>query len=114
MTKLIDDLSVYGVDAKDVLERFVGDEELYRDCLMLFVNDNAFSELGSALECKDYATAFEKAHLLKGVCANLGLAVLLEKICVLVETLRERKTEGLDEMYRAVIDSIEALRTILS
>ena len=52
MTKLIDDLSAYGVDAKDVLERFVGDEELYRDCLMLFVNDNAFSELGSALECR--------------------------------------------------------------
>lgn len=113
MSKLTEKLSVYGVNIPAVLERFVGDEEMYYHCLNLFIDDKAFSELGYALDTGDYKTAFEKAHSLKGVSANLGLKPLFDAICDIVDPLRTGKTQGLDELYGNVMKALEQVKALM-
>ena len=118
MSELTERLTAYGVDVPLALERFVGDEEMYVHCLDLFINDKAFPELGYALDAADFKTAFEKAHSLKGVSANLGLQPLYEKICEIVEPLRAVDTvipslSELDAQYKAVLDGLEVVKGLI-
>ena len=106
-------LAAYGVDLPMVLERFVDDEEMYLHCIDLFINDKAFPELGYAIEAGDYKTAFEKAHSMKGVSSNLGLQPLFEIICEIVEALREGKTDGLDVLYKKVLEGLEKVKELV-
>ncbi len=113
MSKLTEKLSVYGVNIPAVLERFVGDEKMYIHCLHLFVDDKTFPELGYAIDAGDYKTAFEKAHSLKGVSANLGLKPLFDTICDIVDPLRAGETQGLDELYGNVMIALEQVKAIM-
>lgn len=102
MNNFISKLNEYGANTKDALERFVDDEDLYKDCVVLFSDDEAFAMLGQALENQNYSAAFDCAHTLKGVAANLGLDPLLKAVCEIVEPLRHGDFEGLAEKYEAV------------
>lgn len=113
MSELTARLAAYGVEIPEVLERFVGDEEMYADCLALFATDKAFPELGYAIDAGDYKTAFEKAHSLKGVSANLGLQPLFEAVCSIVEPLRREETEGLKSLYDNVLAELDKVKTLL-
>ncbi|HAG04915.1 MAG TPA: Hpt domain-containing protein, partial [Lachnospiraceae bacterium] len=43
--------------------------------------------------------AFEQAHTLKGVCANMGLISLLESVSGITEILRSKSYDGLKEEF---------------
>ena len=64
-----------------------------------FTEDKSFGNLEKALNEKDYKQAFEEAHTLKGVSANLSLTPLCEAICKVVEDLRHEKYLTLDDDY---------------
>lgn len=117
MSELTERLAAYGVDVPLTLERFVDDEVMYAQCLDLFINDKAFPELGYALDARDYKTAFEKSHSLKGVSANLGLQPLYELISEIVEPLRtaasnEPDINALNAQYKKVLDGLERVRAL--
>lgn len=118
MSALTERLAAYGVDVPLALERFVGDEDMYLYCLDLFINDKAFPELGYALDALDFKTAFEKAHSLKGVSANLGLQPLYDEICEIVEPLRaaDKTPPDINELsirYKKVLDGLEIVKTLV-
>lgn len=110
MSKLLEKLSAYGVDIETVMERFVDDEELYKDCFIMFINDEGFSKLGESIRKKDYVSAFDYAHMLKGVSANLGLTRLLKEICNIVEPLRHEEYDNLDKQYEDMEDALEEIK----
>lgn len=119
MSELTEKLSAYGVDVPLAMERFVGDEDMYLYCLELFISDKAFPELGYAIDAMDYKTAFEKAHSLKGVSANLGLQALYDSICEIVEPLRaaDKNIPDINDLkakYKTVLDSLEVVKTLVS
>lgn len=114
MSELLNRLSAYGVDIPSVLDRFVGDEELYDKCLFMFFEDKAFSELSAALNAKNYQLAFESAHTLKGVSANLGLTPLYDAICKVVEALRIGDNDKAQLESAGVRDEFERLKKIVS
>ena len=80
MSKLTDLLNVYGADTIPTMERFLQDEEMYLDCLLSFSKDEGFQKLEAALQEKNFSAAFDDAHMLKGVAANLGLTPLYKTI----------------------------------
>lgn len=84
----IDSLNSLGVDLDETLERFVGNEDLYFKCLNKFLSDKNFSHLMEAIKDEDPAEAFEAAHALKGVSANLGLDNLYEQMKIITEVFR--------------------------
>lgn len=113
MTEILRKLQDYGANIDTAINRFMGDEELYISCLHSFADDPGFSKLGEALESKDLTHAFEYAHALKGVAANLSLTPLLNRICDIVEPLREKKGSDWNSLYQNILQELHKIREIL-
>lgn len=103
MAKFFIELNAYGADINGALERFLGDEELYADCLNQFAEDLNFAALKQAIDGKDYESAFNYAHSLKGVAGNLGLVPLYNAISELVDMLRADEYKNLDKKHDDII-----------
>lgn len=114
MSIFIDKLSAYGVNIEEVMERFVNDEDLYYTCLLSFMEDTSFKTLSEAIENGDFTCAFEQAHTLKGVSANLGLTGILKAISSIVESLRNNEYNNLQHLFRIVLIEKEKVEQILS
>ena len=78
----------YGMDWDRTMERFGYDESLYLECLSMLLEDPNPGRLHSALSSGDLSAAFDAAHTLKGVAANMGLLPLHSAVSALVEPLR--------------------------
>lgn len=113
MMNVLDDLRDWGCDVEGALERFVGDEELYRVCLNTVLSDKAFAGLGAALKDGDVQEAFDHAHTLKGVLANMGLTPMYDITVDLVEPLRSGKADNLLSVYEKLMEAKEKLTDIL-
>ncbi len=114
MSRLTDELSRYGCDMNTTLERFLGDEDFYEKCLIEMLDDSSFEQLGVALEKKDVKTAFESAHTLKGLAANMGLDSMLDIVVELVEPLRNGMIDGLDITYKKLMAEKKAYDDIVN
>lgn len=78
----------WGIDAPTTLERMCGDKVFYQECLVSFVHDENFALLQEAIDAENVCQAFDTAHTLKGVAANLGLRPFVTVIAPFVEELR--------------------------
>jgi len=85
-----------GADVETTIKRFMGNEELYIKFLMKFQNDKNYANIQEHLAAKQYEAAFNDAHTLKGVSANLGLNSVYECVSKLVELLRGKQPEEID------------------
>lgn len=59
---------------------FLGDEELYKSCLPMVAEDEAFDGLKEALAEDERKKAFDCAHTLKGVFANMGITPMFDTV----------------------------------
>lgn len=110
---LLKALRDWNCDVNGALERFVGDEELYKTCLHSVMADEAFVGLGGALERREIKEAFDYAHTLKGVLANMGLTPMYDITVRIVEPLRAGVSEGLMPIYEELMQAKEYLGTLL-
>ncbi len=104
-----------GADYQEVLGRLYN-EQMIRKFVRMFLQDDSFNNLETALDRADVKEAFRAAHTLKGVCQNLGFANLYVPASALTETLRAGKLEGTQaqfakvaEQYKVTVDAIRAL-----
>lgn len=104
MSQFTDTLTAYGVNLEEIMDRFVDDIDLYKDCLIQFSQDPSFYALKKAINEKNYTEAFDQAHTMKGVSANLGLVKLYDAICEIVEPLRHQDYANLLSKYQAIMD----------
>ena len=72
----IDKLKQFGADTADGLNRCMNNEELYLRYVKVIAEDGGYERLKAALDEGDLKKAFEEAHALKGVLANLSLGPL--------------------------------------
>ncbi|MEG1632618.1 MAG: Hpt domain-containing protein [Oscillospiraceae bacterium] len=112
MGTMLEKLNEYGADVQGAMERFLGDEELYEACFMVFLADEAFPLLGEALALKDYTQAFEAAHTLKGVAGNMGLTPIYNLICGIVDALRAKDYSDLQTQYAEINNQLSKLKAI--
>ena len=93
----------YGGDYKTTLGRFMGNEKMYLKFLNMLFKDENLKKLGDAVQEGNLTAAFEAAHTLKGVTANLGLTPLYNEVCRIVEPLRKGEARGdYHEMYQTI------------
>ena len=76
-----------GGDYADVSTRLPSPTLIHRFVLK-FLEDKSYAALCDAMESGSREASFRAAHTLKGVCANLGFARLLESASALTEILR--------------------------
>ena len=105
----IDSLRVFGANPDEGISRCMGNEGFYLRMVKLAYADANFDSLAEAVERDDLDAAFEAAHALKGVLANLALTPICEPVSALTEQLRQR-TPG---DYQPQVEEILALRSVL-
>ena len=105
MSALTDKLAAYGCNIDEAMGRFLNNEAFYAKCYGKFVADKGFARLGEALQAGDVKGAFEAAHDLKGISANMGITPVYELIVGLVEVLRAgRMPEDAMETYQRLME----------
>ena len=102
----LDDLAAFGADVDEGLARCMGNEAFYLRMVDTLRADGGFDELQAALDGGDLQAAFEAAHALKGVLANLSLTPVYEPVHEITELLRA----GTDTDYAALMAKIMAKR----
>lgn len=113
MNLLLQELRIWGCDIDGAMERFMEDSELYETCLYTVLKDPAFEGLGKALREKKVQEAFDCAHTLKGVLANMGLTPMYEIVVRILEPLRAGNDENLLPVYQELLASAGYLRELL-
>lgn len=111
---LLEELKNWGCDIDGALERFVGDEDLYRTCLYTVLSDKAFDGLGETLRAGQVKEAFDYAHTLKGVLANMGLTPMYDITVRIVEPLRAGNGEGLLPIYEELLQAKSVLTAMVT
>ena len=106
----VDALRSFGANVDEGLSRCMNNEGFYVRMVRLVLADPNFEKLRRAAYDNDLDAAFEAAHALKGVLANLSLTPVLTPVAELTELFRSR-TPG---DYRAAADEIAALRDKLA
>ena len=91
-----------------MINRFVG----------MFLKDQSFAELKTAMEAGDREAAFRGAQTMNGVCGNLSFTALFEKASALTESLRNNDSkiseearvlfENVEQAYRNTVETIQA------
>jgi len=99
MDAKIEKLRDWGCNVNDAMERMLDDEEFYIECLETVAEDENYALLKKALDSHDASRAFDCAHTLKGVLANVGLTPMYDKIVEIVEPLRRKSDEDLSGKY---------------
>ena len=96
----LDTLRAFGADVDSGLARCMNNEAFYIRMVKLALSDpSGIEKLGAALAAKDVRSAFEAAHSLKGVYANLSLTPVFEPVSALTEIARAGSLDGTDELF---------------
>lgn len=99
--------AAYGADYQETMGRFMGNEGMYLRLMDMLFKDDSVEKLGQALAAGDLTGAFEAAHTLKGVAANMGLTPLYRVVCCMVDPLRAQEVrEDYLEQYQAVQEEL--------
>ena len=86
----IDGLRAFGAGVDEGLARCMNNEAFYVRLVEKVLKDKGFDELDAAVAAHDTDAAFEAAHKLKGVLANLALTPICDPVTQMVELLRNQ------------------------
>ena len=86
----VDALKELGADTKDGMARCLNREDFYLRMVKMGIQSDGFEALASAVKAGDLDAAFEAAHALKGVMANLSLTPISKDVGEITELLRSR------------------------
>ena len=110
----VDNLKSLGVNVEEGLGRCLNNETIYLKLVGLGLSDAHFEELRHALDAGDTKTAFEAAHALKGVIANLSLTPILTPLSEMTEALRgQTGPVDVEELYGQMKEALDAARALL-
>ena len=110
--QLLKDLSFWGCDINEAMDRLMNDKEIFFKFLYQFKKDKNFLELENAIHKNDRKNAFECAHALKGVAGNLSLKPIYESITLLVDMLKKGEMSDAKPLLKNVLEKKEELRKI--
>ena len=108
----IDKLKEYGANIEEGLERCMGNEAFYLKMVGMMIADNSIDKLKDALADNNLDTAFEAAHALNGVAANLSLTPLTEPAVEITELLRTRTEMDFSELLGKILEQKEKLESM--
>lgn len=99
----VDKLRTYGADVDKGLTLCMDNEDFYLRMVNMLLNESSFCDLEKALEKNDLEEAFRAAHTLKGVCGNLSLTPLYEKVVEITELLRSGTQMDYSELLKDIL-----------
>lgn len=113
MNNLFNKLQDSGVEVEETLKRLMGDEALYLEYLYKFPQNPNIVNLRNAINEKNYKTALEEVHTLKGIGLNLGLLNLVDVCMDMLLDLRSKETNNLEEILGDIELEFEKISNII-
>ena len=104
----LDDLIAYGANVDEGMERCMNNEDFYLRLVGSVKDEQGFEALTTALGAGDLDAAFEAAHALKGVLANLALTPMLTPIQEITEHLRARTEMDYSNLLGQITSAYDA------
>ena len=105
------------IDINLTLDRFLGNEGLYGKFLLKFLDDQSFENIKKSVEAGNFSELTMYVHTMKGVAGNLGLQHLLDILSPMMNSLRNGKTDNIEEyldnlsvQYDAICSVIQKLK----
>ena len=108
------ELIEWGVDWDELLDRFMGNEDLIAKFMLKFLNDQSMSDLTKYMGEGNISEAFKAVHTLKGVSSNLALKGFLTPVLELTEIYRAGSSVGAIEKYNQIKPKYDDLIVILN
>lgn len=102
MADLASELSKYGIDYADAIDRFDGDGDFYKTLALKYLENDQFVNLVAAMEVKDFNEGYEAAHTLKGVSGNLSFAELYKASAAVSEALNQGEYQAAESLMPEV------------
>ena len=109
----LEDLRAFGADVDEGLKRCVNNEDFYLKMVKKAADDTSVEDLDQAINGKDLDQAFEIAHALKGVFANLALTPLCEPVSEAVELLRSRTDTDYSTLLQKIREKKDELHKLM-
>ena len=108
----IEKLKEYGANVDEGLQRCMGNEDFYIKMVNMMLADNSIDKLKEAIAENNLDTAFEAAHALKGVAANLSLTPISDPAVEITELLRNRTEMDYSELVAKICEQKEKLASL--
>ena len=105
-------LAKFGVNIEEALERFMGDENAFLECIDLLLEDKKFYDLGDSIKKDEYGKSYNIALSLKGAIGNLSIEPLNEKISNIVGPLSIYDYADLEKHYTDMMKTYESMKKI--
>jgi len=106
-------LKQWGADTDEGMQRCLNNEAFYLRMVGKMKGDTRVLDLEEAVSRKDWKTAFEHAHALKGVLANLALTPALRPVSEITECLRASEDRDYSELLLAARREMDQLQAII-
>ena len=103
-------------DLEDAAKRLNGDKSILKMLINMFLDGKDIPLLETALNEREYKTAEEYSHAIKGIAGNLSLTLLFDVVTRLNHELKQGKPsdQTIEEYYSAVRGTTETLRSVLT
>ena len=108
----VETLRAYGADVDDGIVRCMGNAAVYMKLVDKFLDDTRLDTLEQQIAQGDLRAAFETAHALKGMCANLAITPITVPVTEITELLRSGTQTDYSELLVQAKAQFEKLRSI--
>ena len=108
----IDKLKSFGADVNEGLTRCMNNESFYLMLIGKALADKRLELLNEQVAAKDLDDAFESAHALKGMYANLSLTPLSKPVIEITELLRSRTDTDYSGLLKEINDQYAKLKAL--
>ena len=105
----VDSLRAFGAHVDEGMARCMGREDFYLRLVKMALGDANVGKLKDAIAANDLDAAFEAAHALKGVMANLALTPVLTPVAEITELLRARTEMDYRPLMEKISDAWDGL-----
>ena len=110
----MDGLRAWGARVDEGLARCMGREDFYLKLVRMTCNDGNMAKLQVSVAAGDLDAAFEAAHALKGILANLALTPALTPVSEITEYLRAGKEMDYTPCLNRVTEEMDRLMALIN
>ena len=108
----IETLRTYGADVEDGLKRCMNFESFYLELVQTAIHDTKIEDLENAVNSGNLTQAFELAHAMKGMYANLSLSPLSEPVVKITELLRNQTVTDYSDLLNQIKTQFQKLEAL--
>ena len=108
----IETLKSYGANVEEGLTRCMNNESFYLMLVNKVLNDDKFDRLEQEIKNKNLDAAFEIAHALKGMYANLSLDPITKPVVEMTELLRTRSDMDYSDLLKEAQSQFAKLKAL--